>query len=209
MSVAYSPASGPEGGIATRHLLLPPQDTEAPARARRLQELGIGDRVTPEYDEFAKQMALGAGGQFAYVNFIDENRQFLAGLYVPASATPPPEVARAIGQVMVSRELPSGLGYCPHVVARGKALVLDDVRDFPRFAGNPVVDLFGLHSYMGAPLIDRTGTVLGTVCVIDQDPRPWGREGLKFIKSMAARMVESIERNDHSTGDNGIRIHVD
>jgi GAF domain-containing protein len=200
----YSPAaSGPEGGIATRHLLLPPEDTEAPARSRRLQELGIGDRAIPEYDEFARQLALGAGGQFAYVNFIDENRQFLAGLYASAPDTLTADVARAVSHVMVSRELPSGLGYCPHVVVRRKALVLDDVRDFPRFAGNPVVDLFGLHSYMGAPLIDRTGMTLGTICVIDQDPRPWGREGLEFIKSMAARMVEGIEQSEDRTGDYG------
>jgi GAF domain-containing protein len=201
MPVTYSAASGPDGGIATRHLLLPPQDPEAPARARRLQQLGISDRATPELDEFARQLAVGAGGQFAYINFIDENRQFLGGLHVSTSATPTAEVARAIGQVMASRELPSGFGFCPHVVARRKALVLDDVRDFPRFAGNPVVDLFGLQSYMGAPLIDRTGMVLGTVCVVDQEPRPWGREGLKFIKHMAARMVESVEHDDQRTGD--------
>jgi len=36
--------------------------------------------------------------------------------------------------------------------------------------------------------------VLGTICVIDQDPRRWGREGLEFIKSRAARIVEEIER---------------
>jgi GAF domain-containing protein len=185
----------PDGAIATRHLLLPPQDTEAPARTRRLRELGIGDRPTPEFDELARRLAVGAGGPVAYINFIDENRQFLAGLYASASLTPTAEVARVISQVMASRELPSGLGYCPHVAFRRKALVLDDVRDFPRFAGNPVVDLFGLHSYLGAPLIDRTGMVLGTICVIDQDPRPWGREGLEFIKSQAASIVEEIERS--------------
>jgi GAF domain-containing protein len=186
---------GADGGIATRHLLIPPHDPQAPDRTRRLRELGLGERPTPWLDELARQVAVGAGGPVAYINFIGENRQFLAGLYASPALTPTAEVARTIGQVMASRELPSGLGYCPHVAFRRKALVLEDVRDFPRFAGNPVVDLFGLHSYLGAPLIDRAGMVLGTICVIDQDPRPWGREGLEYIKSQAARISEEIEQS--------------
>ncbi|UNO43122.1 GAF domain-containing protein [Streptomyces sp. MST-110588] len=83
-------------------------------------------------------------------------------------------------------------GYCPHVIVRRKALVLEDVCDYPRFAGNPVVDEIGIRSYLGAPLIDRTGTALGTVCVVDLEPRPWGREGLDTIKTMAAELVEQI-----------------
>ncbi|MCW2933925.1 MAG: hypothetical protein JWM19_4887 [Actinomycetia bacterium] len=31
---------------------------------------------------------------------------------------------------------------------------------------------------MGAPLIDVTGTVLGTVCVVDVEQRLWGRDAL-------------------------------
>jgi GAF domain-containing protein len=80
------------------------------------------------------------------------------------------------------------------VIARRKALVLEDVRDHPRFAGNPVVDLLGIHSYLGAPLIDRTGLPLGTICVIDQDPQPRGRKGPETIKSMAAELMEQIDR---------------
>ncbi|GAA3308660.1 hypothetical protein GCM10020295_71320 [Streptomyces cinereospinus] len=75
---------------------------------------------------------------------------------------------------MMGRFLPRDHGFCPHVVARRKALVLDDVRDYPRFAGNPVVDEYGVHSYLGAPLVDTTAMVLGTVCVADVSPGPGG-----------------------------------
>ncbi|MFE1797163.1 GAF domain-containing protein [Streptomyces sp. NPDC059517] len=91
------------------------------------------------------------------------------------------------------RHMARDYGFCPHVVVRHKALVLEDVRDYPRFAGNPVVDEYGIHSYLGAPLLDRTGIVLGTVCVTDVEPRPWGRSGLDTIKAMAAELVEQIE----------------
>ncbi|MFH8469352.1 GAF domain-containing protein [Streptomyces sp. NPDC017991] len=91
------------------------------------------------------------------------------------------------------RHMARDYGFCPHVVVRHKALVLEDVRDYPRFAGNPVVDEYGIRSYLGAPLLDRTGIALGTVCVTDVEPRPWGRSGLDTIKAMAAELVEQIE----------------
>ncbi len=82
------------------------------------------------------------------------------------------------------------------MVVRRKALVLEDVLDYPRFAGNPVVDEFGIRSYLGAPLIDSTGMVLGTVCVADLAPRAWGRTGLETIKSAAADLVVRLERRE-------------
>ncbi|MFC7733308.1 GAF domain-containing protein [Actinomadura keratinilytica] len=87
------------------------------------------------------------------------------------------------------------------MVVRRLPLVLDDVCDYPRFAGNPVVDTIGIRSYMGAPLIDRSGVALGTICVVDREPRPWGRPGLELIKARAAEMVELIHRReDLATG---------
>ena len=98
------------------------------------------------------------------------------------------------GNRTVDRWLPRDHGFCPHVVVRHRALVLEDVRDYPRFACNPVVDEYGIHSYLGAPLIDSTGKVLGTVCVADVAPRPWGKAGLETIKARAAELAVRIER---------------
>ncbi|MEU6573714.1 GAF domain-containing protein [Streptomyces sp. NPDC046805] len=194
-SVSRTPLGG-ETGIGVRHLLLPPQDPEVEARTRRLRELGIEDRPVPEYDAFARDLARRTGGCYAGVNFfLDENRQYFAGLYSAASDTTVELETPLLEDPVPGRIMPRDLdiGFCPHVVRRRKALVLDDVRDFPRFAGNHVVDAIGIHSYLGAPLIDSTGMVLGTICSVDQDPHPWGHEGLETIKSMAAELVERIE----------------
>lgn len=175
-------------------LLLTPEDKEAPARTRRLGELGLGERPDPELDAYAGRLAELTGVPYAMVNFIDEHRQFFAGLHRSEGA---PRVVRADGTTAVlGRELARDHGFCPHVVVRRKALVLEDVRDYPRFAGNPVVDEFGIHSYLGAPLIDSTGMTLGTLCVADMQPRPWGRSGLETIKSSAAELVTRLERRE-------------
>ncbi|MFF4702727.1 GAF domain-containing protein [Streptomyces sp. NPDC001288] len=177
-------------------LLLTPEDKEAPVRVRRLGQLGLGDRRDPDLDAYADRLAEVTGAPYAMVNFVGENRQFFAGLHLPA-VPPTVVVVRPDGTTPVlGRELGRDHGFCPHVVVRRKALVLEDVSDYPRFAGNPVVDEFGVRSYLGAPLIDSTGTALGTVCVLDVAPRPWGRSGLETIKSSAAELVARIERRE-------------
>jgi len=176
-------------------LLLTPEDKEAPARARRLGQLGLGELVDPALDAYADHLAELTGAPYAMVNFVDERRQFFAGLHLPEVV--PAVVVKADGSTPVlGRELARDHGFCPHVVVRRKALVLEDVCDYPRFAGNPVVDEFGIRSYLGAPLIDSTGMVLGTVCVVDVEPRPWGRPGLETIKSSAADLVARLERRE-------------
>lgn len=160
-------------------LLLTPVDQEAHDRVVRLRGLGLGERPEPALDVFAQQLAHLTGAPYAMVNFPDEERQFFAGLHTPQGAG---------GERFMERDH----GYCPYVLVRRKALVLEDVRDFPRFAGNALVDESGIRSYLGAPLIDRTGMALGTVCVVDTEPRRWGRAGLDTIKSFAAELMSRI-----------------
>lgn len=171
--------------LSGRHLLTP-ADPELPVRMRRLRELGLGGDADPLLDEFARRVGDITDAPLAMVNFIQEDRQYLGGLHAGDS------VPAALRAGLAGRTFSREHGYCPYVVVRRKALVLDDVCDYPRFAGNPVVDEIGTRSYLGAPLIDRTGVALGTVCVVDVEPRPWGRPGLETIKALASELVTLI-----------------
>ncbi|MDI3385480.1 GAF domain-containing protein [Streptomyces sp. B-S-A8] len=167
----------------TGHLLLTPVDKEASSRVLRLRELGLGDAPDPAFDAFADRLAETVGAPYSMVNFIDEHRQFFAGLHTPEG-----EAAGRVG-----RQLDREHGYCPHVVVRRRALVLEDVRDYPRFAANPAVDEIGIRSYLGAPLVDGTGMTLGTICAVDTEPRAWGRAGLATIKELAEELMGQID----------------
>ncbi|MET9885785.1 GAF domain-containing protein [Streptomyces sp. NPDC006430] len=172
---------------STGHLLLTPVDREAPARTVRLRELGLGERADTELDAFARQVADVLAAPYAGVNFVGEERQFFAGLH---------HAPGAAASGYPARVLPRDHGYCPHVVVRRRALVLEDVRDFARFAGNAVVDEYGVRSYVGAPLTDRRGIVLGAVCAVDVEPRRWGLEGLAKVKTLAAELVGIIHARE-------------
>ncbi|MFF9479910.1 GAF domain-containing protein [Streptomyces sp. NPDC014733] len=185
--------SRPAAYDQNRHLLRTPVDTEAPRRAARLRELGLGDAPVPAFDTYAHEVARTLKAPYGVVNLLGEERQYLAGLYTPPRGRVP-GAPRACGGDL--RVLARDRGYCPHVVVRRRALALEDVRDFPRFAGNPVVDESGIRAYLGAPLIDRTGLALGTVCVVDLEPRSWGREGLAAIKKAANVLAARIQRRE-------------
>lgn len=176
-------------------MLVTPDDPDVTQRVERLRELGITNMPDAELDEFARRLAEITGAPYAMVNFIDDDSQYFAGLAEPADAGADP-AAMATEVTDVGRDMERDHGYCPHVVVRKKALVLEDVCDYPRFAGNPVVDKIGIRSYMGAPLIDHNGIALGTVCVVDTEARPWGRPGLETIKAMAAEVMARIHERE-------------
>jgi GAF domain-containing protein len=190
----YSPA-GSAHAIDNRFVAAP-QDPAAAQRVQRLRALGFGIAPDPEFDGLAAKVAHTAGTPYAMVNFVLDTHQYFAGLYeAPAAGHGALEAAKA-AQASVPRTMDLDHGFCPHVVDIKHALVLDDVCAWPRFAGNPVVDELGIRSYIGAPLIDRSGTVLGTVCAISTQQSAWGTPGVEMIKSMAAEVMELINARE-------------
>jgi GAF domain-containing protein len=164
--------------------LLPAADAQTAAqRVARLRQLGLGTDPIPEFDDFARDLARDSGASYAFVNFVTD-QQYLVGASARPDLGPPP------------RTVPLDRGFCPHVVDRGLPLVLGDICAMPRFGTNPVVNEMHARSYVGAPLIDRTGTVLGTICVIDTKRHDFGDQTLAFIKDRANVLMETINRRE-------------
>ncbi|MEU3730106.1 GAF domain-containing protein [Streptomyces sp. NPDC033538] len=140
----------------------PQQSVELAQRYELLNRLGVPPVANEDFDELARDMAEQAGFLYGFVNLGLEKQTFV-GLHQPPADS---------GYVIVGRTMSRAHGWCPEVMTRKKALPLHDVHASPRFSGNHVVDAVGIRSYFGAPLIHESGTVLGTVCVIDPERRP-------------------------------------
>ncbi|MEU0120168.1 GAF domain-containing protein [Streptomyces albidoflavus] len=140
----------------------PQQSLELAQRYELLNRLGVPPVANEDFDELARDMAEQAGFLYGFVNLGLEKQTFV-GLHQPPADS---------GYVIVGRTMSRDHGWCPEVMTRKKALPLHDVHASPRFSGNAVVDAVGIRSYFGAPLIHESGTVLGTVCVIDPEKRP-------------------------------------
>lgn len=167
--------------------LVTPTDRDAPRRAARLRELNVREEPDPEFDDFARDLAQALDAPFAMVNLIGAERQYFAGLY-PSSRDRGVDPATDPFRTMACDH-----GYCMYVVTRGHAMALDQVTDYHLFAGNPVVDEVGVRAYLGAPLIDETGT-LGTICVLDTETHDWGAQGVAFVKARAAELVQRMHQ---------------
>lgn len=138
------------------------QQPELAQRYELLARLGVPTVANEDFDDLARDMAAQAGFLYGFVNLFLEEQTFV-GLHQPPADS---------GFVIVGRTMSRDHGWCPEVMVRKKALPLHDVHASPRFSGNAVVDAVGIRSYFGAPLIHDSGTVLGTVCVIDPERRP-------------------------------------
>ncbi|MEV4333609.1 GAF domain-containing protein [Streptomyces sp. NPDC049597] len=151
---------------------LPRSDAPQTERDALLRALGLAG-PQPELDAFATRLAQEADVPYAMVNIFGAEQQFF-GLHTPGEESELPTVGRS---------MPLDHGFCPEVVDRKMALVLPDVFASPRFAGNTVVDLIGIRTYAGAPLL-HGDTVLGTVCFVGPVQRDLstGRSSLALIK---------------------------
>ncbi|WP_327669436.1 MULTISPECIES: GAF domain-containing protein [unclassified Streptomyces] len=162
------------------------RSAELAQRYELLERLGVSTAADQDFDELARGMAKKAGFLYGFVNLFLEEQTFV-GLHQPSADS---------GYVTLGRTMSRDHGWCPEVVARRKALPLPDVHASPRFSGNHVVDAVGIRSYFGAPLIHDSGTVLGTVCVIDPERRPLSeaRRLRDIVINACAQAMDHIAR---------------
>lgn len=65
-----------------------------------------------------------------------------------------------------------------------------------RFAGNPLVTgPPDIRFYAGAPLVTSSGLRLGSLCVIDREPRDLDAEQLNVLCNFAEVVVREIEKD--------------
>ncbi|MEU0835320.1 GAF domain-containing protein [Streptomyces sp. NPDC056231] len=173
----------------------------AEQRRLRLQILGLNTvEAEATFDRVARLAASFTQSPLAMVNFINDERQMFRGMYVPPASPDDKANTESRGIVFdlsnLAREAPADYGFCPHVVAQGSQLALDDVFDYPRFRGNPLVNDMGVRSYLGTPLLDNSGMILGTVCVADTVARTWDRKLKEGMQELAQTLLSEFKLRD-------------
>lgn len=93
------------------------------------------------------------------------------------------------------RETPRQLSFCAHALLNPtELLVIPDARLDPRFSGHPAVGQpDGICFYAGAPLVDRDGFALGTLCVVDSVPRSLKEDERNDLETLARHVIDQLE----------------
>jgi len=96
-------------------------------------------------------------------------------------------------------ETPREEAFCQATIASDDPMVVLDAAQDPRFADNPLVTgAPGIRFYSGAPLIAANGCRLGSLCVIDTNPRQtFGEPERATLARLAALVTAEIESAAH------------
>lgn len=85
-------------------------------------------------------------------------------------------------------------GLCASAILSSQAHVLLDASTDPRSLANPLVaGEFGLRFYAGVPLRTSDGFNLGTLCVIDKEPRTVEQGQIDDLTDLASLVVDQLE----------------
>jgi diguanylate cyclase (GGDEF)-like protein len=114
----------------------------------------------------------------ALVSLVDANRQWFKS---------------AVG--MTQPETGREEAFCAHaILTPDQVMVVPDAPRDPRFADNPLVtgDTH-IRFYAGAPILATNGQPLGTLCVMDREPRDFDRADRQFLAQLAASASDLLD----------------
>lgn len=89
--------------------------------------------------------------------------------------------------------------FCTYAVLQSGVFVVQDAQLDPRFQNNPLVtgEPF-IRFYAGFPLHSKDGYPIGTLCVLDREPRRLRDRELRALRELSALASEEIQRRSIS-----------
>ena len=92
------------------------------------------------------------------------------------------------------RETPRDLAFCAHTIVHDEVMVVPDATADERFRDNPLVAAEPhIRFYAGAPLQSPEGHNLGTLCIIDREPRELSEEQRQLLRRLAELAMRELE----------------
>ncbi|MDN4634001.1 GAF domain-containing protein [Sphingomonas sp. PsM26] len=154
-------------------------DAAETSRLAALWNMAILDTPTQrDFDEVTRLAALALGSESAAVSLVDDRRAwFKSRVCIPAA------------------EAPREHAFCTLALESAEPVVILDTHADVRCEGNPLtLGPDGFRFYAGAPIITSDGHCLGTLCVLDRQPRAEvPPEQLRALADLAGIVIGLIE----------------
>lgn len=161
--------------VHTIHIPPVPQN-----EAERLQVLKgyklLDTAADPAFDRFTQLASIICETPISLITLLDENRQwFKSNIGLQLSET--------------SRED----AFCSYTILEPALLEVEDATKDERFLSNPLVTGEpGIRFYAGYPLVDPKGFALGSLCVIDREPKKLSASQKKSLQLLADELINVL-----------------
>lgn len=166
-----------------------PQDE--PLRLATLRSLGILDTVAEErFDRLTRLARRVFQAPMALVSLVDQDRQWFKS-----------------ADGLDARETPRDISFCGHAILGEDPFIVPDAASDLRFSDNPLV--LGdpaIRFYAGCPLRAPNGQKLGTLCILDRQPRSFDTDDLAALRDLATMAEGELAALQLATLDELTRI---
>lgn len=134
----------------------------------------------PAFDRLTHLASMIIHAPIALVSLVEEEREFFksaVGLSDPWAT---------------NRQIPLSHSFCQHVVATRSPLIIADAREDPLVFDNLAITDMGILSFAAIPLY-ASDEVIGTLCVIDQEPRMWTVQEIELLSHLSELLTTEIK----------------
>jgi hypothetical protein len=153
-----------------------------PKRLQALHETTLLDSPPEDrFDSLTQLASRALNAPVALVSLVDEDRQF----FKSCLGLPEPWASE--------RETPLTHSFCQHAIAAREPLIVEDARKHPVLHDNEAIKDLGVIAYAGIPLEGRSGQPLGTLCVIDHEPRAWTANEIDLLTGIARAVTAQVD----------------
>jgi len=155
---------------------LPANEVE---RIKTLRSYAILDsEQDPAFDAITDYVAKQFEADVAFISFIDTDRQWFKS-----------------GYGLDTNETPRDEAFCAHTILDTGVTYIPDATLDPRVKDNPfVIGAPHIRFYCGAPLVAPEGQIVGSLCIIDTQPRPdFSNADQRLLRDMAGIVMQQLE----------------
>ena len=167
-------------------MLKPATPANERQRLQTLRDLRLLD--TPPEERFDRVTRLAKqvfGTEIALVSLVDADRQWFKSR-----------------QGLDATETPRDISFCGHAILDDKIMVVNNAAEDQRFCDNPLVcDDPNIAFYAGYPISAPDGSRIGTLCIIDSEPRDVSNEQLQLLRELGRMVEEELIAASDSTVD--------